>query len=145
MSIYEPRPTITVCIPAHNEESTVGDIVRHLREQYLLRRQLVDEIIVVDDRSSDRTAQVAQAAGARVISTRDECAVFGGSTGKGDAIWASLRACRTELIGWVDADLVSYPPNMVESLFAPLLDDPTVTLVKGSFCRMDKTGKPVVG
>lgn len=94
MSIYEPRPTITVCIPAHNEESTVGNIVRHIREQYQRRRQLIDEIIVVDDRASDRTAQVA----------------------------------------W-----------MVESLFAPLLDNPIITLVKGSFCRMDKTGNPVVG
>ncbi|NQV96734.1 MAG: glycosyltransferase [Acidimicrobiaceae bacterium] len=145
MSNYEPRPTITVCIPAHNEESTVGNIVRHLHEQYQRRRQLIDEVIVVDDRSSDHTAQVAWAAGARVISTVDVCAEFGGSIGKGDAIWASLRACRTELIGWVDADLVSYPKNMVESLFAPLLVDPTITLVKGSFCRMDKTGNQVVG
>lgn len=145
MTNYEPRPTITVCIPAHNEESTVGNIVRHLREQYQQRRQLIDEIVVVDDRSSDRTAQVALAAGARVISTRDECAKFGGSIGKGDAIWASLRTCRTELIGWVDADLVSYPTNMMELLFAPLFEDPTIALVKGSFCRVDKTGNRVVG
>ncbi|MEO8363327.1 MAG: glycosyltransferase [Ilumatobacteraceae bacterium] len=145
MSICKSRPTITVCIPAHNEEATVGNIVRHLHEHYQRRRQLIDEVIVVDDRSSDLTAQVAWEAGARVISTRDVCAEFGGSAGKGDAIWASLRACQTELIGWVDADLVSYPENMVESLFAPLLEDPIVTLVKGSFCRLDNTGNKVVG
>lgn len=134
-----------MCIPAHNEESTVGNIVRYLREQYQQHQQLIEEIIVIDDRSSDRTAQVARAAGARVISTREECAEFGGSSGKGDAIWASIRACHTELIGWMDADLVSYPINMVESLFAPLLDNPMIMLAKGSFCRMDKSGNPVVG
>lgn len=145
MSLANLRPTITVCIPAHNEESTVGNIVRHLRDMYQRRRQFIDEIIVVDDRSSDRTAQVARVAGARVIRTQDECAIFGGSIGKGDAIWASLRACRTQLIGWVDADLVSYPENMVEEIFDPLLSNPNIKLVKGSFCRVDENRKPVVG
>ena len=58
--------TVSVCLPAHNESTTVGQIVRIIREQLVERHALVDELIVIDDHSTDDTARVARDAGATV-------------------------------------------------------------------------------
>jgi len=143
MSIFEPRPSITMCIPAHNEAATIGRVVEYVRRFRDDHPRLVDEILVVDDRSDDGTANVAVAAGARVVTTAEYCP--GGSRGKGDAVWASLQACETDLIGWMDGDLVEFPERLVPELFAPLMDDDSVQLVKGAFTRINADGTTVVG
>src|SRR4029453_18200418 len=57
--------TVSVCIPAHDEGDTVGRVVSKVRRHLVDRLGLVDEVLVVDDHSSDDTAKVAEAAGAR--------------------------------------------------------------------------------
>jgi glucosyl-3-phosphoglycerate synthase len=59
--------TVSVVIPARNEEATVGAIVTAIREELHEHHRLVDEILVVDSHSTDATAEVAAAAGARVV------------------------------------------------------------------------------
>lgn len=127
---------MTLCIPARNEAATIGPLVRQLRNEINQSRNLVDEILVVDDRSTDSTAALARAAGARVVSTIDYCESFGGSVGKGDAIWTSLRVCETDLIGWIDADLTQHDKHLVDKMFAPLVESDDVVLVKGTFTRV---------
>ena len=63
--------TVSVCIPAHNEETTVGLVVSTVIRHLVLEHPLVDEVVVLDDRSSDRTAAVAAAAGATVTAVSD--------------------------------------------------------------------------
>ena len=63
--------TVSVCIPARNEEATVGAIVATLRTELVEGLGLVDEIIVIDDHSTDDTAEVAADAGARVVAAAD--------------------------------------------------------------------------
>ena len=60
--------TISVCIPCRNEAATIGELVTKIRSRLVERIPLVDELIVLDDRSSDGTPQVAAAAGAQVVS-----------------------------------------------------------------------------
>lgn len=134
----------TLCIPAHNEASTIGRIVMNIR-QSLVVPGTVQEILVVDDRSTDGTGLIAQRAGARVIRTEDWCALNGGSLGKGDAIWASIAACRTDLIGWIDGDLTRFDMRLLGSVFGSLRDDPRTQLVKGSFDRINADGDIVEG
>ena len=136
MSIIEPRPSVTLCIPAHNEAATISPLVRQLRNEAAQPGSLVDEILVIDDRSTDSTAMLARQAGARVVSTDDYCESFGGSVGKGDAIWTSLLVCETDLIGWVDADLTQRDKHLVDKMFAPLVESDDVVLVKGTFTRV---------
>jgi glucosyl-3-phosphoglycerate synthase len=143
MSIHEPRPSVTLCIPARNEAATIGRVVEYVRGFRDGRLRAVDEILVVDDRSDDGTGDIARAAGARVVRTDDHCP--GGSRGKGDAVWTSLQACDTDLIGWMDGDLVEFPDRLVPDLFAPLVDDDSVQLVKGAFTRINADGTTVVG
>ena len=56
---------ISVCLPARNEAETVGAIVDVLRRELVERVQLVDELLVIDDHSTDRTAAVGARGGCR--------------------------------------------------------------------------------
>jgi glucosyl-3-phosphoglycerate synthase len=134
-------PSITVCVPARNEEATVGFVVRTIRRLLIDRLGLVEEVMVVDDRSTDDTARIARRAGARVVSSWDVCRWPDGSRGKGDALWTSIHTCTTDLIGWVDADLHTLDPARLIGLFEPLRTSPEIHLVKGSFERLSH-GRP---
>ena len=125
--------TVSVCLPARNEAETVGQIVQTI--SVLQHRGLIDETVVMDDRSTDATAKVAAAAGARVVSVPDVLPEAGAATGKGNALWASIAASAGDVIVWIDADLRSFTPDYVIGLLGPLLTDPEVTLVKGFYDR----------
>src|SRR5690606_11960 len=58
---------IAVCVPARDEASTIGPIIETIRRELIERVPLVDELLVLDDHSSDGTARVARAAGAEVV------------------------------------------------------------------------------
>jgi glucosyl-3-phosphoglycerate synthase len=127
--------TVSVVIPAFDEEATVGAIVATIREHLVERVALVDEVIVVDSRSSDRTAEVATAAGARVVSQDEVTRGLPRLNGKGDALWAGLAAAAGDVIAFVDADLREFRPHFVTGLLGPLLTDPSVSFVKGFYHR----------
>src|SRR5688500_8798146 len=78
---------VSVCSPARDEEPTVGAVVSAVRRELVERHALVDEILVVDDRSTDRTATVAAAAGARVVRASEILPHCGPAAGKGEALW----------------------------------------------------------
>src|SRR4029450_8100170 len=82
--------TVSVCIPAHDEGDTVGTVVSKVRRHLVDRLGLVDEVLVVDDHSSDGTPQGAEAAGARVVDAAEVLADVAGGGGKGEALWRSL-------------------------------------------------------
>jgi len=120
-------------VPARDEAETVGPIVQTIAT--LQHRGLVDEIVVMDDRSTDATAEIAAAAGARVVSVPDVLPETGTASGKGNVLWASVAASAGDVIVWIDADLRSFTPDYVIGLLGPLLTDPEVTLVKGFYER----------
>ncbi|SBT41638.1 glucosyl-3-phosphoglycerate synthase [Micromonospora narathiwatensis] len=130
---------VSVVLPACNEEATVGAIVSTIREHLMDRVPLVDELLVVDSRSTDRTAQVARAAGAEVVSQDVMTRGLPRLTGKGDALWAGLAAAEGDVVAFVDADLREFRPHFVTGLLGPLLTDPSVDFVKGFYHR------PLVG
>lgn len=133
-----------MCIPAHNEVETITQVVSKVRDE-LVSSGVVHEVLVIDDRSTDGTGDAARRAGARVIETETWCSVNGGSIGKGDAIWASIAACRTDLIGWLDGDVSSFDVGHLAAMFRVLRDDATVQLVKGAFDRRDGNGHAIEG
>ncbi|MDW3219072.1 MAG: glucosyl-3-phosphoglycerate synthase [Acidimicrobiales bacterium] len=133
--------TISVCIPARNEEATVGTIVGAIHEHLASNgHSLVDEIIVIDDRSEDGTADVARAAGATVVQVADVLPDIAPGAGKGNVLWKSIAACRGDLIVWIDADLTSFTPACVTGLVGPLLTDPEIAMVKGYYERPEIGG-----
>ncbi len=126
---------ISVCLPARDEQDTVGSIVETVRAALVERVPLVDEILVLDDHSSDGTAQVAAEAGATVLAADEILAGYGDGHGKGEALWKSLYASKGDLIVWCDADVRRFDPTFVAGLLGPLLTRPDVAFVKGFYER----------
>jgi glucosyl-3-phosphoglycerate synthase len=131
---------ISVCLPARNEAATIGGIVAKVREHLVDSLPgngggLVDEIVVLDDGSTDATAAVARAAGATVVAESSVLPEAGPGSGKGNALWKSLHACRGDLVCWLDADLRNFDAGAVAELVEPLLADAGTVLVKASYVR----------
>jgi glucosyl-3-phosphoglycerate synthase len=130
--------TVSMCIPCRDEAATVGDLVDKVHTH--LVGTLVDELIVLDDRSTDGTAHVARTAGATVVPIEDVHAVHGEGRGKGNALWATLLASHGDFVVWCDGDVSSFRPDWVIRLLAPLLVDDEVALVKASYDRPTSQG-----
>lgn len=133
--------TVSVILPALNEEATVATIVRQIRRELMAPgpHPLVDELVVLDSGSTDRTAKVAAGAGATVIHRDDVFPQVPTVTGKGEAMWRGVGATTGELVVFIDADLRSFSTSYVVGLLGPLLTDPKVQLVKAVYER------PLVG
>lgn len=127
--------TVSVCLPARNEEATVGHIVATVRRELVERAGLVDEVLVLDDGSTDETADAAHWEGAIVHAVDDVLPSAGPGWGKGNALWKSLYAAQGDLLCWVDADVRNFTARFVTHLLAPLLDDPGTGFVKGYYRR----------
>jgi glucosyl-3-phosphoglycerate synthase len=121
--------TISVCVPARNEERTVAAVVAAVRPLFdPAGSGLVDEILVVDDDSRDETAAMARAAGARVVHQRP-----GGD--KAAAMRAGLDTSGGDIVVFLDADVENTTEDFVTRLVTPLLLDPGAVLVKGYYDR----------
>ncbi|MDT7573087.1 MAG: glucosyl-3-phosphoglycerate synthase [Actinomycetota bacterium] len=126
---------IAVVLPARNEEQTVGAIVRTVRRELVDCIGLVDEVLVMDSRSTDATAAVAARAGAEVYAVDDVLPALQRRDGKGEAMWKSLACTTADLLVFVDADLVDFSADWVTALVGPLLVHPEVDLVKAAYDR----------
>ncbi|QWF79234.1 glucosyl-3-phosphoglycerate synthase [Amycolatopsis sp. CA-230715] len=124
--------TVSVVMPALDEEETVGAVVASVRP---LLGTLVDELVVVDSGSTDATAEVAAAAGARVVRREDVLPSLKPLPGKGEVLWRALAATTGDLVVYLDSDLVDPDPAFVPALLGPLLTAPGVHLVKGFYRR----------
>lgn len=124
--------TVSVVLPALDEEGTVGQVVESVRP---LLGTLVDELLVIDSGSVDHTAAVASAAGARVVHRTDILTDVEPWPGKGEVLWRSLAATTGDLLVFLDTDLIDPDPAFVPSLLGPLLTASGVHLVKGFYRR----------
>ncbi|MCV7218017.1 glucosyl-3-phosphoglycerate synthase [Mycobacterium crocinum] len=130
--------TISVVLPALNEEETVGSVVDSVRP---LLGTLVDELIVLDSGSTDDTEIEAIAAGARVVTREQAVPEVEPQPGKGEVLWRSLAATTGDIIVFVDSDLIDPDPMFVPRLVGPLLTGDGIHLVKGFYRRPLKVGK----
>ena len=134
---HKGTTTVSVCLPARNEGATVGTIVHTLSEQ-LMRSGVIDEILVIDDHSSDDTASVAADAGARVVSAADVLTEYGEGHGKGEVLWKSLYIADGDVIIWCDSDISEFGARFVTGILGPLLCEPGVDVAKGYYRRPER-------
>jgi glucosyl-3-phosphoglycerate synthase len=116
--------SISVIIPAKNEAATIGAVIDAVTHH----EGFVDEVIVVNDHSSDDTHSVAAHHGARILELQ-------GVTGKGEALRAGLATSRSEIVVFLDADVLNPGVDYVARMVQPLLERPGINLVKGYYER----------
>jgi glucosyl-3-phosphoglycerate synthase len=126
---------ISVCLPARNEEATIGEITGVIRGELMGGGGIVDELLVVDDDSGDATADIARAAGATVLAAASVLADQVTGPGKGQAMWRAVHAATGDIIVFCDADVRSFSAGYVLGLVGPLLQHDELALVKGFYAR----------
>lgn len=115
------KENVTVIIPARNEQKTITKVVKLVN-----LNKNVNQIIVVDNNSTDYTSKLAQKAGAEVV--------FCENQGKGYAMEAGMKYVENDIVAFVDADINNYAKNIIEVLINPVLND-EVDFVKSMFER----------
>jgi glucosyl-3-phosphoglycerate synthase len=127
--------TISVVLPALNEEETIESVIESISPLVRDYGGLVDELIVLDSGSTDDTEIRAIAAGTRVVSREQALPEIPPRPGKGEALWRSLAATSGDIVVFVDSDLINPHPMFVPWLVGPLLTCDGIHLVKGFYRR----------
>lgn len=127
--------SVAACIPARNEAGTIGTIVSCLVR--LVEERVVDDLIVVDDGSTDGTGVIAAKAGARVVRGQ-------AGPGKGQALRQAVAATDAEILVFLDGDVVNFSTDYVTALVSTLVADPELQLVKAAY-RRPLHGRPEEG
>ncbi|MGA2012521.1 MAG: glucosyl-3-phosphoglycerate synthase [Solirubrobacteraceae bacterium] len=133
----ERRATVSVCLPARDEEHTIGPIIRSLVP--LRECGAIDQIVVVDH-SSDATARIARELGAEVHDQQDLLPSLGPVLGKGDAMWRALPVLTGDVICFLDADSEHFGAHFACGLLGPLLCGTGISFVKGLYRRPFRVG-----
>ncbi|HEX9496067.1 MAG TPA: universal stress protein, partial [Candidatus Limnocylindria bacterium] len=126
---------ISVALPTLNEEDTIGKVISVIRSRLMERVPLVDELIVIDSDSTDRTRDIARELGVEVFIHQELLPEIGPGKGKGEALWKSLSCTSGDIIVWVDTDVSNFHPKFVYGLVGPLLLRPDIAFTKAFYRR----------
>ncbi len=127
--------TISLCLPTLNEERTIGKEIVLIKAELMDRHPLLDEIVVIDSGSTDRTREIAKEFGATVYLAADILPEEGMKRGKGENLWKAIYQMKGDIIIYIDADITNIRPHFVYGLMGPLLEDPTLKYVKAFYER----------
>jgi glucosyl-3-phosphoglycerate synthase len=126
---------ISVGLPTLNEEDTIRKVIRGIRSRLVERFPLVDEIVVIDSGSEDRTREIAESEGVPVFAHQRVLPECGAQRGKGEALWKSLHVLTGDLVVWVDTDIANFHPKFVYGVVGPLLLRSDLVFVKAFYRR----------
>ena len=112
---------LSVIIPAFNEQKCIKKVIRLVK-----KNENVNEIIVVDNNSTDATAMYAEKEGAKVVFCKEQ--------GKGYAIEKGLQEAKNEVVVFIDADINNYSKDLIKTLSDPIINN-GVDFVKSMFER----------
>lgn len=144
----ESGRTVSLVLPSRNVADTIGGIIEELRavnerSESLSGVPLADEVLVIDADSTDGTPEVAERHGASVYSENGLMTRYGGTHGKGDAMWRSLSVAGGDLVMFADADTRDFKPQFVYGTLGPILTVPGIRYVKAAYRRPFKAGEEV--
>lgn len=134
---------VSVCLPTLNSSATVGLILRIFKEILVEEYPLIDELAIVDSRSTDDTVEIAEHWGVPVFYDDEYLKDLTPGTGKGEALWKSLYFLKGDIVCWVDSDIENVHPRFVYGPVGALLAHEDVGYVKGFYSRPLKKGDVV--
>jgi len=129
----ERTQSISVCVPAREEDATIARVVAPLVA--LREAGVVDQVVVLDDDSRDRTGAIAADLGAEVVRPAALLPAFGPVLGKGDAMWRALSILSGDIVAFVDADSEDFGAHFASGLIGPLICVPEIQFVKAFYRR----------
>jgi len=112
---------VSVIIPALNEEKTIRQVIN-----LVSRSPIVDEILMIDDKSHDNTIKQSRLPKVRIYTSP--------IIGKGNSMRDGMLLAKNEVVVFLDADIVTYPENIAELLSGPILKD-EADFIKSCFDR----------
>ena len=131
---------ISVVLPTLNEAATIRKVIQTVRSRLMDRVPLVDELVVIDSRSTDATRDIARSEGVPVHIHQDILPECGAHDGKGEALWKSLHVTTGDLVVWIDTDVTTTHPKFVYGILGPLLTRPEIQFVKAFYQRPLRVG-----
>lgn len=135
--------SISLALPALNEEKTVGTVIQTIKGALADAVPLLDEIILIDSNSQDGTRDIAHSLGVPVYIHQEVLPNYGSRRGKGEALWKSLYCTQGDIIIWLDTDIVNIHPRFAYGLIGPLLLRPDIQFVKGFYRRPLRVGDKI--
>lgn len=134
---------ISLGLPTLNEAKTIAKVIKTAQANFMRRYPLLDEIVVIDSMSTDRTVEIAENLGVPVFKHPEILTEYGSFVGKGEALWKSLYVLRGDLIAWIDTDIANISPRFIYGILGPLIREPHLVYVKGFYHRPLRFGGKV--
>ncbi|HEX6033412.1 MAG TPA: glucosyl-3-phosphoglycerate synthase [Anaerolineales bacterium] len=135
--------SISLALPALNEEQTVGNVIETIKRPLMDTVPLLDEIVLIDSNSEDHTREIAQSLDVPVYIHQEVLPDYGSRRGKGEALWKSLYCTQGDIVIWLDTDIVNIHPRFAYGLIGPLLLRPDIQFVKGFYRRPLRVGDKI--
>jgi len=134
--------TISLCLPTLNEEKTIAKEIVIMKSELITRYPLLDEIVVIDAGSTDKTMEIAEQYGADVYSADNILPDLEKYKGKGENLWKALYITKGDIIVYLDADIKNIHHRFVYALIGPLILSDNIKYAKAFYDRpitIDKT------
>lgn len=129
------RLTISLCLPTLNEEKTIAKEIIIMKSELMTRYPLLDEIIVVDSDSTDKTREIAREYGADVYKASDILPDLEKFKGKGENLWKALYITKGDIIVYLDADIKNIHHRFAYALIGPLIIHDNIKYCKAFYDR----------
>jgi glucosyl-3-phosphoglycerate synthase len=132
---------ISLCLPTLNEEKTIAKEILIVKSELMTRYPLLDEIVVIDSESTDKTREIARSFGADVYKATEILPDLESFKGKGENLWKALYVTKGDIIVYIDADIKNIHHRFVYGLLGPLILFDNIKYVKAFYDRPIAIGK----
>ena len=132
---------ISLCLPTLNEEKTIAKEILIFKSELITRYPLLDEIVVVDSGSTDKTIEISRFYGAKVYEANNILPDLDKYQGKGENLWKALYVTSGDILVYIDADIKNIHHRFVYGLLGPLLLHDNIKYSKAFYDRPITSGQ----
>jgi glucosyl-3-phosphoglycerate synthase len=131
---------ISLCFPTLNEEMTIAKEIVIMKSELMIRYPLLDEIVVIDSGSTDKTRSIARSYDVSVYEANNILPGLSTFKGKGENLWKALYVTCGDIVVYIDADIKNIHHRFVYGLLGPLLLTDRILFTKAFYDRPISVG-----